>query len=783
MNGVILGDRATLLRTVDGGNSWQQVVVPLFQSLFNIPLVDMSIPDNSTGYIVGSFGLILKTTDKGANWKRQIGITGDEDFTGVSFSNNQSGIIVGREGLIYKTYDGGLTWTRINISYSGNFSGVYFVNQNKVYAWGREGGGVYKVFLSQNGGSNWQEVSNLSDPAIYQMQFLSDNIGFYSTYSGYSKVFKTIDGGTTWTDAVPSYSSSNNPIPFWFTSPQTGYFGSVFSIYKTTDGGTNIFSSYSFNDYYLKDYYFINANIGFGVGSSNQFYDGAGRFAFKTTNGGVTWQVMDSLRKFDASHNNAKSIIDAINPSPNNYFVTARYFSEGKSPVLVSRDGGNSWLADSMLSAEPHGYKFGAVLKNGGLAYHDDKYFFLSQDGGAQWIKDTLNLPDTIFYESRYLPINWISADTFIVPVFTPSGNKLMYTLNRANTWQSISLPAGFQLSKFKFFNTDTGYVIGQNAHPAIYRTYNRGVSWQNVFNPDTLDNGFNKADFINDSTILIIASTVRHLYKTSNRGLTWKELSLPDNPFNNNPVQVFDFHNEAIGAVATSDWSVYTTNDSAKTWFLQLIGLLQTDYIRGMRYFNSDNLFIYGDQARLDRLTNYFPLKPDLIKGPTVVRKDSAYEYIIPLDLFAYDTKWEATGGAIIYYDSVYPERARIKWNTPGNYKVTAYTKNYCGNSPIQELNVTVSAVTGINQPTNDDDCRIFPVPTKGKIYFSFKFPDKYNELSLYSLDGKLLLNKKIDRVSNMELDLSSFSRGVYMIKLNSRSDHKIWIKKIVLQ
>jgi hypothetical protein len=511
--------------------------------------------------------------------------------------------------------------------------------------------------------------------------------------------------------------------------------------------------------------------------------NGTGRLAFKTSNGGATWQVLDSLRKFDQSRNNAKSIIDAINPQPDLYFATARYFSEGKSPVLVSRDGGNSWLADSMLSAEPHGYKFGAVLKNGGIAYHDDKYFFLSQNNGSSWIKDTLNLPDTIFYESRFLPINWITPDTFFVPVGTPSGNKIMYTFNRANTWQAISLPSGFQLKNFRFYNSDTGFVVGQNAHPAIFRTFNRGATWQNIFNPDTLDNGFNKADFLNDSSIMIIAGSVRRFYKSTNRGNTWQELSLPDNPNNNNPVQVFDFSDEAVGAVAKSDWSVYTTKDSAKTWFLQLVGLLHSDYIRGMRYFKNDNLFIYGDQARLDQLKNYFPLKPDLIKGPGFVRKDSAYEFIIPLDFFAYDTKWEATGGAVIYYDSTYPERAFIKWSTPGNYKVTAYTKNNCGNSPVQELNVTVSAVTGINNPADEDDCVMFPVPTTGKIYFSFKNLNSYNELKIYSLDGKLIMHKKISPVPNMDIDLSSFSKGVYIVKLGSLSRHKYRVKKIVLQ
>jgi len=134
-NGIIIGDQSVLMTTNNGGNTWQNPGLPFFQSLTIRPLVDVCIADPVTAYVVGEYGIILKTTDKGATWKRLLGINGEETFTGIYFTDAQNGYITGHEGLVYKTTDGGMFWTRLNVSQTVNFRGVSFFDANRGFVW------------------------------------------------------------------------------------------------------------------------------------------------------------------------------------------------------------------------------------------------------------------------------------------------------------------------------------------------------------------------------------------------------------------------------------------------------------------------------------------------------------------------------------------------------------------------------------------------------------------------------------------------------------------------
>jgi len=58
--------------------------------------------DADTGYIVGEYGIILKTTDAGNTWITQPGIS-NETLRSVHFANTNTGYIAGGYGTIIKT--------------------------------------------------------------------------------------------------------------------------------------------------------------------------------------------------------------------------------------------------------------------------------------------------------------------------------------------------------------------------------------------------------------------------------------------------------------------------------------------------------------------------------------------------------------------------------------------------------------------------------------------------------------------------------------------------------
>jgi photosystem II stability/assembly factor-like uncharacterized protein len=139
---VAVGQRGHVVFSDDVGQTWQQASVPVSSDL-----VAVSFPTPTTGWAVGHDGVVLRSTDAGATWTRQLdgkaagaamvdyyarGAVKDADpkraeaaaeeakrfaaqgaenpFLDVWFENDKSGFVVGAFGLILRTADGGSTW-------------------------------------------------------------------------------------------------------------------------------------------------------------------------------------------------------------------------------------------------------------------------------------------------------------------------------------------------------------------------------------------------------------------------------------------------------------------------------------------------------------------------------------------------------------------------------------------------------------------------------------------------------------------------------------------------
>lgn len=96
--GVIAGGLGTIARTTDGGNTWN--IVRQTSSAMAEELYDVQFADENTAYAVGPYG-IIKSTDGGANWFRQM--SGAHWLTGIHFYNSETGIAVGYNGAIIRT--------------------------------------------------------------------------------------------------------------------------------------------------------------------------------------------------------------------------------------------------------------------------------------------------------------------------------------------------------------------------------------------------------------------------------------------------------------------------------------------------------------------------------------------------------------------------------------------------------------------------------------------------------------------------------------------------------
>jgi photosystem II stability/assembly factor-like uncharacterized protein len=195
--GTIVGNYGTILRTVDGGATWQQVASGTTDSLGAV-----DFPTAMVGYATGVAGRILKTTNGGLTWAPLASGT-TRDLRGVSFRSATLGWVVGANGTIRRTTNGGATWTKQQSGTAKALAGVDFVSGSAGWAVGSAG----TILRTANGGRKWVKQASGTTAFLAAVDFVSATKGFVagekprpagSTPYAYGVIRRTITGGKVW---------------------------------------------------------------------------------------------------------------------------------------------------------------------------------------------------------------------------------------------------------------------------------------------------------------------------------------------------------------------------------------------------------------------------------------------------------------------------------------------------------------------------------------------------------------------------------------------------------
>ena len=197
--GYAAGTKGKIFKTTNGGASWTSLNSGVVYSLSNLVF-----PEPQTGYAIANATnfsdsvFLLKTTDAGLNWTRTP--IGYNTFFTMVFTSTDTGYIAGYDGTIKQTTDGGNTWNT-----QASIAGIYFYDlcfptKNRGFACGY---GV--IYQTNDAGLHWNPL--FSGPLIFKhMIFINPQIGYALASDGYSggwqTLFKTEDGGVTWSDKV-----------------------------------------------------------------------------------------------------------------------------------------------------------------------------------------------------------------------------------------------------------------------------------------------------------------------------------------------------------------------------------------------------------------------------------------------------------------------------------------------------------------------------------------------------------------------------------------------------
>lgn len=227
----------TLWRTDDGGKTWASNNFYLKDDFItNISAV------NNTLFGIGN--QVFKSTDNAITW---INIFPSHPYARIAdiiFLNSDTGFIA--DSKIMQTISHGETWKEVfNIPYMSSFGKLFFTSNKTAYA---SGGSVHDntnfgfIAKSEDEGQNWKlleaKFANITD-----CYFLNDKTGFVFTFN--EELFKTTDGGNNW-------KLINNKIELYpksfFLSEKEGYYGGMFGIFHTTDGGLTWKKEYTTNE-------------------------------------------------------------------------------------------------------------------------------------------------------------------------------------------------------------------------------------------------------------------------------------------------------------------------------------------------------------------------------------------------------------------------------------------------------------------------------------------------------------------------------------------------------
>jgi hypothetical protein len=94
--------------------------------------------DTENGWAVGQHSAILKTADGGISWEI-VNCNCLEDFISVYFRDPDHGVIGGSNGILMRSYDGGSSWEKVESGNDGNLMSLYINGGENCWSVGSNG--------------------------------------------------------------------------------------------------------------------------------------------------------------------------------------------------------------------------------------------------------------------------------------------------------------------------------------------------------------------------------------------------------------------------------------------------------------------------------------------------------------------------------------------------------------------------------------------------------------------------------------------------------------------
>ena len=263
--------------------------------------------------------------------------------------------------------------------------------------------------------------------------------------------------------------------------------------------------------------------------------------AYRTTDGGATWQIMNT--------NSLQALWGVANIGADSVWVTGNL-----GIVRFSSDGGETFVTQN---AESSSYLFGCFFVNSMEGWIAGDYGSIrhTSNAGQDWTLQTTptgsRLYDVYFVDVDY---GWaVGRDGTII-----------HTIDGGLTWTAQQANTSDRLYGVKFINRSTGWVVGWSG--VVRFTTDGGDTWQIITLGDNLEKY--QVDF-SDADHGCIVGWGGGVYITSNGGQDWTTVGTNSGK---------NFYGLAFAdnltGYAVGDGAIWKTTDGGHSWFDQASGV-----------------------------------------------------------------------------------------------------------------------------------------------------------------------------------------------------------------
>lgn len=546
----------------------------------------------------GTYGVgILKSIDGGASWTQVMAKTTDQLF-GIQMlkfdpSNSDRIYACATDGL-YRTNNAGSTWNRIfNSIYISDVAINPLSADNIVIGVGNmvnADKGIYRTTNGLNASPAWTKITTAGGlPASFDGYIRLDNIGgtrLYASIGGAStgdELFLSTDFGLNWHAKTGSAHCS---FQYWFahalainpSNTNEIMMGGVdfyeYNSSNTTTGGTRSTISTGSSPIHSDHH-----DITYDPNNTNIIYVACDGGVYKSINGGANWAAINTgLRatQFYAPF--------GVHPSSANVMIgglqdngVVRY--NGTNWISVfGGDGGPSAIASNgttvLASNDARGVRRSLLGPGGSFSSVLSQWAFSADDRTAFMAPLAISRTDVNYQYVASDNIHITTNGTAGLPTWSnTASSSTAYIEQQRKTAIALAVSPinrnKIYVSTSNIAQNTTNDYIWVNGQPNVFKsTTPASTPYTSIKGslPDRFIMDFAISPTNDDSVFIALGGFgTAHVYVTGDGGATWtsRGAGLPDVPFN---ALVFDPLNSKV-IYAGCDFGVYVSPDRGQTW------------------------------------------------------------------------------------------------------------------------------------------------------------------------------------------------------------------------